>query len=303
MRKRTYAEVVANKKTSSCISNPGTTIDLFTASLKLTKTISRDIFNKSGENIKDGTYISNGSLLVLCDHTHIQLIVLDEDYKYVEEFNGFTGSSKGIYNMEQGLTGSPESIYSVQQGSGDVLYVGTFTKSVEIITRNKQGWKKTRVLTYPTKVYGVACVGDTLITCHDAKVVLRSLTGMSKREFPKGRYYSYVAVSPQGDRFYHSDNDLIVCRYLDGTVHWMYEHAQLKFPVGICTDNQGNVYVVGSNSCNIHQISADGASHRILVDCVLNMRSPWGIVFHPHKNKFIVTSNSEGVSLQEYTFC
>ena len=265
----------------------GKQINLLTASLKLTRTITRDDLKKGKVDFRDGTYLSDGHL-VLCDSKNTRLMILDDNYRYVEEYSG--------------LTLKPYGICSVHQGSEDVLYVVTGDYKLEVITYNKQGWTITRTLSTDTSVYGVACNGDTLITGQVDKVVVQSLTGKTKtKEWRKKGDHTYVVVSSQGDKFYHKDEYTVVCRGLDGTLYWEFQLEKLNYPTGICTDHQGNVYVVDNRSCNIHQISANGATHRIIVDPVQNMR-PWGILFHPHKNMFIVTSN-EHVTLQEYTFC
>ena len=263
-------------------------MNLLTASLKLTKSISKDDFKKGDVMLPDGTYISNGHL-VLCDNNNRRLLVLDDNYRCVEEYTN--------------LDTEPCGICIVQQGGDDVLYVTSIsTNTVQVITHNKQGWSLTRSLSTDTDVGGVACVGETLITCHHDKVVVQSLSGNTKKEWSRQGDGPFVAVSPQGDRFYYTDNNDVVCRGLqDGTVHWNYQHEKLEDPAGICTDPQGNVYVVGNSSNNIHQISADGATHRILVNTVQNM-APIGIVFHPHRNMFIVTSYWGNVPIQEYTF-
>ena len=281
-----YAQVdLTSQKTTS--SNPKKQINLLICELKLTKTVRIDDLKKGNLWFTGGTYISNGQL-VLPDFNNKRLMVFDDNYKCVDEYTC--------------LGGSPSDVCSVQQGSDDVLYVSTYTNTVQVITYNKQGWTPTRTITTETNLYGVACVGDTLITGQADKVVLHSLTDETKKkEWRKGGLDSYIAVSPQGDRFYHNENNTVVCRGLDGTVHWKYGHEKLNYPIGICTDHQGNLYVVGNSSCNIHQISADGSTHRIRVDPVQNI-VPWGIVFHPHKNKFIVTSCGYNKPLQEYTF-
>ena len=71
---------------------------------------------------------------------------------------------------------------------------------------------------------------------------------------------------------------IIVCAYtnskthivtscdLQGTTQWEFKDERvLKRPLGICVDNDGNVYVVGGDSINVVVIFPDGQHHRQLL--------------------------------------
>lgn len=63
-----------------------------------------------------------------------------------------------------------------------------------------------------------------------------------------------------------------------------YSHKELQCPNGVSSDEQCNIYIAGSTSNNIHQLSPDGQLLQILNP---GISSPKGIAFKPNSNKFI----------------
>ena len=274
--------------------NSGKPINVMDAGVKLTRSISRDDLERKKAYFKCGAYLSDGNI-VLGDYNNKILLILNDNYKFVKEYTR--------------IRGQPLGICKVQQGDNDILYVVTGNNTVDVITYNTttKDWGETSTLKIPLDVNGIATIGDKLITGHYKKVAiqLRTQAGLASQvEVTKGGCFeTHITVSPQGDQFYYRDEHTVVCRGLDGSLLWKYDHDLLRYVAGMCTDPEGNVYVVGYKSCNIHQISADRTSNRILVNLSENVKYPSGIIFHPSKNMFILTSNDENGAIQEYSFC
>ena len=282
---------VATQEQSTCIPK-NIKCNVFVNNVVITRVIFCSELNLGDVDFSDGKFLSNG-YIVLTDYNNSRLVVLDENFNVFDTFSVLPKQPLGIHVVEQCQNGIFNAhIYVVLDGA------------VQKFTYNWQGFRKTSIKVSSNDAYGVSVSGATVITCGREKTVFSKIGEKPLKiiEADNENTDPYVAVSPNGEHFYHPDANKIVCRNKYGTKINEYAHSELKCPVGICTDKQGNVYVVCMESCNIHQMSADFLSHRILVDHIENIDFVYGIAFHPKKNMFIVTSMDEKVAIQAYSF-
>jgi sugar lactone lactonase YvrE len=71
-----------------------------------------------------------------------------------------------------------------------------------------------------------------------------------------------------------------------------YNHEQLGGISGITTDEEGNIYIAGFASNNVHQITPDGKFIRIILTESDGISNPRGISFKQDCNIIIVLNNS-----------
>jgi hypothetical protein len=65
---------------------------------------------------------------------------------------------------------------------------------------------------------------------------------------------------------------------VNGKVQWeLYNENVLDSPIGITTDKNNNIYVVGSGSYNVVVISRDEQNYKVLLSERDGVRVPWGI--------------------------
>ena len=76
------------------------------------------------------------------------------------------------------------------------------------------------------------------------------------------------------------------CIKLDGTSVFQYSHDSLVYTYGVTVDCDGNAYVCGYNSRNVHQLSRDGQLQRIMFDNL--PANPWCICFSKDHNKAVI---------------
>lgn len=62
-----------------------------------------------------------------------------------------------------------------------------------------------------------------------------------------------------------TDDGSFYCITKEGAVVFQYDHPGLSFPRGIATDREGNIYVAGYKSNNIHELSPEGELQRLIV--------------------------------------
>lgn len=74
---------------------------------------------------------------------------------------------------------------------------------------------------------------------------------------------SYVTTFNDSIIFTDPDMNTVTCANKQGQVKWKFKDASiLKYPLGVSVDTVGNVYVIGSDSCNVVVISPDGKRNR-----------------------------------------
>jgi hypothetical protein len=83
----------------------------------------------------------------------------------------------------------------------------------------------------------------------------------------------------------HSAQELIAVTE-KGEVKFRYKHPKLRRPAGVSVDASGNVYVCGFESCNVHQLTADGQHKSLLPQHNLHF---WEISFEPNTDNFLLT--------------
>ncbi|KAK3601362.1 hypothetical protein CHS0354_037677 [Potamilus streckersoni] len=160
----------------------------------------------------------------------------------------------------------------------------------------------------PTKFFRtrVACCGlaplenrDLAVTYLSNRflyVAILSESGLEKKcirldECNRTNYKASVTVDPTQTRAYvtcHDTNALYV-QELESGKCLVYQNPKLKGPEGVALDTLGNVFVVGSQSHNIHQLSPDGNLLRIITENISPF--PHDICFNENGDQFLVTFN------------
>ena len=80
----------------------------------------------------------------------------------------------------------------------------------------------------------------------------------------------------------------------DGRKQFTYSSPTLINPRGIDVDMEGNIYIVGLSSNNIHQITSEGKHIRTISTTDFGISSPWILRFKPKSAVFLLTSYETG---------
>ncbi|CAC5407032.1 unnamed protein product [Mytilus coruscus] len=149
-------------------------------------------------------------------------------------------------------------------------------------------------------VCGLCCVeGNTFITSNDSTLTWINSSGKKVRQKLTGGQSYYVSTSDLKGYIY-GDGINSVSRVVGDTTMFTYTNEDLSYPRGIGIDFEGNIYIAGYGSQNIHQITIDGKLIRVIPVETFRIENPWTIRFAPNSNKFVVTcANSGKVALFE----
>ncbi|XP_052073768.1 uncharacterized protein LOC127711696 [Mytilus californianus] len=85
-----------------------------------------------------------------------------------------------------------------------------------------------------------------------------------------------------------------VSKYVDGKAEFTYSSDKLTYIRGIDKDCEGNIYICGYSSKNIHQLTKEGTLVRIISASSFGISSPWIIRFELNSNIFLLTDFDSG---------
>ena len=86
-------------------------------------------------------------------------------------------------------------------------------------------------------------------------------------------------------------NYTVKCMSSNGSEKFVYRSSNLKHPFGLDVDRQGNAYIVGLTSRNLHQVSFDGKRSRILLQDAVGGQDTCCVKFKPLSQEFLVTAD------------
>ncbi|CAG2254017.1 TRIM56 [Mytilus edulis] len=147
---------------------------------------------------------------------------------------------------------------------------------------------------YSIPVSGLCCVeGNSLIVSGGSTLTWVSSKGEIVKQNPTRGNSFYVSTSDMKDCIYGDGSDSVSCVVGD-TIKFTYTNEHLSYPRGIGIDFDGNIYIAGYSSKNIHQITDNGTLLRIIPVATFGIHHPWTIRFAPNSNKFVITCSASG---------
>ena len=85
---------------------------------------------------------------------------------------------------------------------------------------------------------------------------------------------------------------------MNGKVQWEFHNENvLDSPIGITTDKNNNIYVVGGGSYNVVVISRDGQNYKVLLSDSDGVRVPCGIHCDRSSDQLLLTSEGDKAGL------
>ena len=227
---------------------------------------------------------------ILCDWNNNTLKLLDKSFKLQDSLD---------------LPSGPWDISVVN----DTTVIITLARKkqlqyIEVIPRLKKG----RVLELDKPCLGVQVVGsDIYVTCHsnlyghmDGEVRILDNNGNLKKRLgvnqDKTFMFSlpyYLAVSVKSNKIYVTDaiRDTVTCLKSDGTVIFQYKDPELSTPRVLCVDDEDNVIVCGSDSHNIHVVTAAGKKSSVIIINKDGIKNPRCVAYRKTDHTLIVGCN------------
>ncbi|OWF41136.1 E3 ubiquitin/ISG15 ligase TRIM25-like [Mizuhopecten yessoensis] len=232
-----------------------------------------------------GIFTDNRQLLIT-DCLNNRLLLFDDNYSLVKEYN---------------VDGNP---VDVTRGRvANEIFVSLHGNEILKCTLRNGQLSVTERITCPRGTLGIAVHGDNIYAGTYKSVEVLSMDGEVNRSIRKSGGDPCLTTSSSKARVYHRDNNDIVCRRLDNDAEvYRYSDPGLKSPVGIGLDRDENVYVCGMDSRNVYLVSPDGSRGKALLTKLTCIKYPFGIIVHPTKQEFVVTSENDSVSFEVYRF-
>ncbi|OWF36297.1 protein PML-like [Mizuhopecten yessoensis] len=242
---------------------------------------------KQAAKLTGGAYFPNGKCL-MADQKHRRLLLFDQNYK-IEKAMSIDKPPSDI-------------VYSARHQSVFIAVGYYFDKDIYRYSFDNDSIEYQDKLKVPKGTWGISVIDDVILAGGPNSVEMISVDGTSLNSFPTNGVCTYVAACRRSNSFWFKDGDNVVCMKMDGTSGFRYQDKDLKGVSGIACDQFGNAYVCSRETGHVHQIFNDGTSGRILLKMQHNISRPNGIVFHPTRHEFVITSDGEPTAFEVYKF-
>ena len=234
---------------------------------------------KHGEqyNLTDMAVTSDNKLLLCNADSSDQKVYIYKDYKTYEGEISFTSvpycitvvpcTDKAVVTLP--CEGSIQFINTTNNTKDNKIYIGELC-------------------------WGVTAVKDKIYIGGVDKVLILNTDGSRVREITTdGRNYNLLHNERNDQLLLRQDDRRVRCINLDG--HDIYRY-DISGNLGLAMDQQGHVYISGSNSNDIHRLSPDGTFRDIVLSKHDGVHGPWGITFNNDFTKlFIINRSGETV--------
>jgi hypothetical protein len=151
----------------------------------------------------------------------------------------------------------------------------------------------TKTIKVSTPIYGLQCVDDEFVAAHSGTLTRLSGTGL-RLGVSKHSTHAWFVRSLSKNSYICADGVNTISCTKDERKQFTYSSPTLSFPRGIDVDIEGNIYIVGCKSNNIHQITSDGKHVRTISTADFGISTPWILRFKPNSAVFLLTSFYSG---------
>lgn len=259
-------------------------VDVWTGTLSLIKSVQRSSLGSGKSYLTAGVFTESGMLL-LTDHVNRRLVLVDQSYNFVDEFK---------------LDGKPTDI--TQGNEPKEFFVALREDGILRCTFKDGQFSALGRLLSPTGAWGIRFLGNTRVVGTEKFISVVGPDGQDIRSMSKSGADTYLALLKEENMLYHKDSNTIVGRRIEGVEIFRYSINSLVYPVGLGLDRDGNLYVCGRNSKNVHLVSKDGLRDRVILSKLVGISSPYAVVVNHHRQEIVVTSSQETVAFEVYRF-
>jgi hypothetical protein len=246
-------------------------VNFVSGSIKILKTIEIDII-KTGTRRINGIFVPN--FLIIIDSVNKQVIKYNENYVYLSSLS-LPKELSDITSMEQDT----------------VAVASRLSNEIYIIDIKKMTLTKTIMLS--TTIYGLQYVNGQFITANNDSLTWFSVEGLQLGESTTSIEALFVRCFSKHS-YICGDGKHVISHTKDERKQFIYSSPTLSTPRGIDVDMEGNVYIVGFDSNNIHQITSEGEHVRTISTTDFGISNPWVLRFKPNSAVFLLTSYGTG---------
>ena len=246
-------------------------VNFLSGSIKILKTIEIDT-EKSEARRVNGIFVPN--FLIITDLINRQVIKYNENYVYL--------SSLSLPKELSDITSMGQDTVAVASLQSDGIYL------INIKTMTL-----TKTINVSSNIYGLQYVEGEFITAFCGTLRWLSTEGLRLRDSENHRE-AWLVRSLDKNSYICADGKNAVSYTKDERKQFTYSSPTLSNPRGIDVDVDGNIYIVGYKSDNIHQITSEGKHVRTISTTDFGISEPWVLRFKPNSAVFLLTSFNTG---------
>ena len=246
-------------------------VNFVSGSIKILKTIEIEI-NKAGTRRITGIFVPN--FLILTDSINRQVIKYNDNYVYL--------SSLSLPKELSDITSMDEDSVAVASLSSDDIYL-IYIKTMTL----------TKTIKVSTILHGLQYVEGEFIAVYNSTLTWLSAEGLQLRD-SRNHIYAWFVRSLDKNSYICGEGRNAISHTKDERKQFTYSSPTLIHPMGIDVDVEGNVYIVGHGSNNIHQITSEGKHIRTISTTDFGISGPWVLRFKPKSAVFLLTSYETG---------
>jgi hypothetical protein len=136
-------------------------------------------------------------------------------------------------------------------------------------------------------------VNGQFITANDDSLTWFSATGLQLGESKTSIDTLFVRCFSKHS-YICGDGKHVISHTKDERKQFIYSSPTLRCSRGIDVDLEGNIYIVGLSSNNIHQTTSEGKHIRTISTKDLGISNPWVLRFQPNSAVFLLTTYATG---------
>ncbi|XP_063408213.1 E3 ubiquitin-protein ligase TRIM56-like [Mytilus trossulus] len=199
---------------------------------------------------------------------------------------------------QQGQLGIPYNVTDIAKLNDQTVAVSSNEKKIVVINVTRLTIVKTINISNP--VWGISFCENEFVTAHSKMISwLNADNGTVVRSQPTTVDTRHVYCCKKNEYIYWDSGQSIKRESNDGK-GFTYTNSLLRNSYFQDVDSDGNVYITGYSSRNIHQLTSTGQLVRIIpISDIDNTTkgSPWVIRFQPNSNKFLLTFNGSATKV------
>ena len=250
-------------------------VNFQTGKIKVLYTIDVGTAKSGSEQFLSGIFYNED--LIITDYANYRIVMYDD---------------QGVQKKELKIDNRPTDITKVNDLT---VAVATWTTKVYLV--DPKLLTLSRIFTIDGSAWGISYVEDEYIVVFNGTISwIDPTTGRQIRELKNGFYDTrFASSSCKGDIIYMDCVSSVKCVSTKGN-NFTYKSDRLSSPYSHDTDCDGNIYIIGYGSNNIHQLTSDGKCIRIIPvsDFSTITDSPWALRFKDDNNRFMLTFYNTG---------
>jgi predicted DNA-binding protein len=250
--------------------NPHSPVNFQTGKIKVLFTIDLGAVKPGETRYLSGIFFNDD--VIITDNVNNRIVMYDD---------------QGVQKKELKIDNNPTDITKVND-----LTVAVATSSTKVYLVDPKLLTLSRIFTIDVGAWGISYVEDEYIAVKNGTISwIDPTTGTQIREIKTGYNYTrFASSSCKGEIIYSDSGSSVKCVSTKGN-NFTYKCDRLSCPRSHDSDCDGNIYIVGHWSKNIHQLTSDGKCIRIipLSDFSTITDSPWVLQFKENNNRFMLT--------------